>query len=86
MAVESAGEMTETSKKISGLALANIVSHMEDVRENSGDNFAVFKLSEVQRMYVEEMAELGYEGDSHKTRLKERLLMICPDLEASDVM
>lgn len=65
------------------LALAELVSFIEDSRNDSDDE-QVFKLSDLCKMYVSRLKQMGIDISEriHTTRLKERILEQCPDLTA----
>ena len=64
-----------------GTALAELVSFLEECRNDSDDS-PVFKLSELSRMYASRLEQVGVDISQriHTTRLKERLIQQCPDL------
>jgi len=62
--------------------LAGIVEYINDVKDAS-DVSPVFKMSDIADLYAKGMAELGFSQAKHSTRLKDRLLDMCPYLEAS---
>ena len=64
-----------------GIALAELVSFLEEYRNDSDDS-PVFKLSQLSRMYASRLEQMGVDISQriHTTRLKERLIQQCPDL------
>ncbi|CAG9762718.1 unnamed protein product [Ceutorhynchus assimilis] len=73
---------TESNGMAHGVVLARLTSHMNEVRAESTQPPA-FKISELTRIYASEIEQLGASCDVHSTRLRERILMECPDLESS---
>lgn len=67
-----------------GLALAELILFIEDSRNNDSDDEPVFKLSDLSKMYVSLLEQMGIEISEriHTTRLKERILEQCPDITA----
>lgn len=66
-----------------GIAFAELVSFMEDVR--SDDAVApVFKLTQLTNLYSNRLEQLGTDvgGRIHSTKLKERILAYFPDMQA----
>ncbi|KAK3910021.1 Microtubule-associated protein VP7 [Frankliniella fusca] len=67
-----------------GVVLARLISHMHEVRIDSPvSQPPAFKMSQLARIYGAEMEELGVSCDVHSTRLRERLLQECPELEST---
>ncbi len=67
------------------VALAELVSYIEDVRHSDSSSSPIFKMSDLVKIYQERLVELL--GDSvtkvHSTRLQKKLLEIIPDLESN---
>ena len=63
------------------IALAELVSFLEEFRSDSDDN-PVFKLSELSKMYTSRLEQMGVDISQrvHSTHLKERLIQQCPEL------
>lgn len=76
---------TETSKEVTnhGLALAGLISYIEDVRMDSAI-VPIFKMTDLVSLYNKRMEQLGtpVEGRVHSTKLKDRILSHFPDMEA----
>ena len=72
---------TDNDSICQSIALAELVSFLEEFRSDSDDN-PVFKLSELSRMYASRLEQMGVDISQrvHSTRLKERLLKQCPEL------
>ncbi|KAK3910810.1 putative 1-aminocyclopropane-1-carboxylate oxidase [Frankliniella fusca] len=66
--------------QIHGLALAGLVANMKTIRQYSEEP-PVFKMAALAREYADRLSELGQPCDVHSTRLRERLLQECPELE-----
>lgn len=67
--------------QIHGIALAGLVANIKIARDISDDP-PVFKMAQLAREYAERLAELGQsDTEVHSTRLRERLLEECPELE-----
>ena len=67
-----------------GIALAELVSFIEESRMVSSAELPVFKLSELADKYMSRLEQLGEHTDTpvHTTRLKDRILSHIPALEA----
>lgn len=82
-----ASENTATDKDcdahLHGIAFAELVAFMEDLRKEEGVA-PVFKLTDLAHMYKTRLEQLGavIEGRIHTSRLKIRLLSVFPDLRA----
>ncbi|CAG9816544.1 unnamed protein product [Phaedon cochleariae] len=64
-----------------GIALAGLIANMKTAKEVS-DEMPVFKMAHLAREYSERLAEMDQPTlDVHSTRLRERLLEECPELE-----
>lgn len=66
-----------------GLALAELIYFMEESQDDSEGN-PVFKLRDLSKLYAERLEQMGVEVSQriHSTRLKERILKQCPDLQS----
>jgi hypothetical protein len=84
--VNRSNSSEDTTKQLHGIALAELLSYIEDCREESmdGDMAPVFKLSDLNKMYTARLTNLGADMTSrvNSTRLKERILSNIPDLQA----
>ncbi|KAK3922266.1 Phosphoglycerate kinase [Frankliniella fusca] len=73
---------SSTQSQAHGVVLARLISHMHEVREEATQPPA-FKMSQLARIYSAEMEAMGETCDVHSTRLRERLLQECPELEST---
>ncbi|KAJ7361938.1 hypothetical protein OS493_014585 [Desmophyllum pertusum] len=66
-----------------GIALAELVSYIEESRMASAEELPVFKLAELADKYTSRLAQLGESKAAriHTTRLKDRILSHIPALE-----
>ena len=71
-------------KIIEGIALAQLVGHIEESRAESVDNIPVFRLAELAEMYSKRLPQLGGDVSSriHSTDLKDWILANVPELQA----
>ena len=71
------------SNLLHGIALAELVSYIEDTREET-NSLSVFKLSDLSKMYASRLEQLGIEstGEIHSTRLKNRIVARIPSIHA----
>ena len=82
-------EQSYNQATLEGLALAQLVSFIEETRHKET---TIFKLCDLVRMYSSRLQQLGANVPSkiNSTRLKDRLVSIIPDLrpytEGRDVM
>ena len=78
-ALDRAGQEKDCEAHLHGIALAELVAFMEDLR-----NAPVFKLTDLTQMYKNRLEQLGavVDGRIHSSRLKDRLLSALPDLQA----
>ena len=81
-ALDRAGQEKDCEAHLHGIALAELVAFMEDLRKE--DIAPVFKLTNLTQMYKNRFEQLGavVEGRIHSSRLKDRLLSALPDLQA----
>lgn len=72
---------TDNDSICQSIALAELVSFLEECRCDSDDN-PVFKLSELSKMYATRLEQMGVNNSHwvHSTRLKERLIQHCLEL------
>ena len=72
---------TDNASIYQSIALAELVSFLEEFRSDSDDN-PVFKLSALSKMYASRLEQMGVDISKrvHSTRLKERLIQQCPEL------
>ena len=79
-------EKDNTIKQLHGIALAELLSYIEDCHTESieSDTAPLFKLADLTEMYSKRLKSLGAEMTTrvNSTRLKERILANIPDLEA----
>jgi hypothetical protein len=75
-------ELHNTSKTTEGLVLAELVSYIEDYRDNK--TLPIFQLSTLVGMYQTRLQELDPTAVQkvNSTRLKDRILSMVPDLQA----
>ena len=75
-------EKEENYSHLHGIAFAEHVAHMEDMRDE--ENVSVFKLTDMVSLYKNKLQQLGVTVDNriHRTGLKIRLLSALPDLTA----
>ena len=61
-----------------------MVSYIEEIRAESTTSIPVFKLTELAKLYADQLEELGAKimGSIHTTRLKDRILANIPDMQA----
>ena len=73
----------DSEKVTHGLVLAELLAYMDETRQNS-EGVPVFKLSDLSKLYTERLEQLGIKttGRLHSTRLKERIMVHFPDLQA----
>ncbi|KAG0720472.1 hypothetical protein GWK47_048454 [Chionoecetes opilio] len=73
----------EDADRLHGIAFAELVVFMEDMHADE-DKAPVFKLLDVANLYKTRLEQLGATVTNriHTTRLKDRLLSVCPDLRA----
>ena len=66
-----------------GIAFAELVSYIEDVRTDT-KVAPIFKLADLVSLYATRLKQLGTREESriHSTKLKERLLSYFPDMQA----
>ena len=69
--------------RMHGIAFAELVVFLEDMSSDE-DSAAVFRLSDLARLYKDRLEQLGVTVDSriHSTRLKNRLISELPELRA----
>ena len=81
-ALDGAGQEKDCEAHLHGIALAELVAFMEDLRKE--DIAPVFKLTDLTQMYKNRLEQLGavVDGRIHSSRLKDRLLSALPDLQA----
>ena len=67
-----------------GIAFAELVSYIEDVRMNNNLVAPVFKLSDLVNLNSKRLEQMGTHlaGRVHSTKLKNRILSYFPDMEA----
>lgn len=62
--------------------MLSLKQYIEEIRAASDDAFPVFKISFAE-VYHDKLKALGVQcGNIHTTRLKNRLLQVCPSLQA----
>ena len=75
-------EQSAATGEAHGIALAELVMHIESFRETS-DTRPVFSMTDIKKLYSARLQELGFpEEQVHSTRLKLRLLAAISDLRA----
>lgn len=82
--VKSRGEVTDKTDEFSGIAFAELVIYIEEVRQADELGAPVFKLSDLAQLYSSRMEQLGVKLETrvHTTRLKDRLLAQFHDMRA----
>ena len=85
IAFQKKGDEPSNEKVHEGIALAELLEYIEEVRQNSKEDEAsapvIFKLSELNELYERRLQQLGVNKTSHTTRLKNRILQHYPDME-----
>ena len=76
-------DINET-EALSGIALAELVMYIEEMRQLDEERAPVFKLSDLAQLYTSRLEQLGVKLDVkvHTTRLKQRLLTQFTDMKA----
>ena len=74
----------DVEKQLHGIALAELVSYIEEAREEKSDDALVLKLADLAKMYTQRLEQLGADvsGRLHTTELKNRILAQFPDMQA----
>ena len=77
-------EYHDSDRESHGVALAELVTFIEESALNSEDGLTIFKLSELTTRYTKRLQDLGVEitGRIHSTRLKNRILSQFEDLKS----
>ena len=81
---EHVGEERDSNSSINeGIALAELVSYIEDARTDR-ETVPIFKLADLVKMYSARVEQLGtcLSGRVNSTRLKNRILAYFPDIQA----
>ena len=73
----------EKPHRLEGIALADLVTFIEESRTNSGGELPTFKLADLAKMYTNRLQQLGMENTArpNSSRLKERIIAQVPDLQ-----
>lgn len=81
-AKSSTSTKNNDDRVISGIALAELISYIEDLRASG--NLSVLKLADLTKLYTKRLELLGLKlsGRVHSTDLKNRILSNLPDLQA----
>src|SRR6218665_2530513 len=81
--VQLDSEVLQVRVNSESLAFANVVSYMEDVRQDESTP-TVFRLSTLVDLYLEQLKLHGFQVENRvqSTRFKDRLLQNCRDLTA----
>ncbi|KAK3730385.1 hypothetical protein QZH41_004674 [Actinostola sp. cb2023] len=81
---EVVGEVSDKPHRLDGIALAELVSYIDDSCTSDTTKLPVFKLADLARMYQSCREQLSKNSDTrvNTSRLKERILMHVPELEA----
>ena len=79
---ESSGDKTD--KMFQGIALAELLSYIEETHTESTNSIPVFKLADLAKLYTSRLKQLGVNisGRIHTTDLKNRILSNFPDMQA----
>ncbi|KAK3926365.1 Centromere-associated protein E [Frankliniella fusca] len=75
-------EINDMNEQIHGIVLSGLVSYLHEIRAES-ETPPCWKMAELGRLYAAKLADMGVNYEVHSTRLRERLLLECPDLESS---
>ena len=72
----------EVERKICGMSFGAVVTFIEESLSNADKEITVFKLSDLDKMYVDNLKKMGLHLETrvHSTRFKIRLLSQFPDL------
>ena len=75
---------TDETEALSGIAFAELVMYIEEMRQLDEERAPVFKLSDLAQLYTSRLEQLGVKLDAkvHTTRLKQRLLGYFTDMQA----
>ena len=67
-----------------GIALAELLSYIEETRNESTSSIPVFKLADLAKLYTSRLKQLGVNisGRIHTTDLKNQILSNIPDMQA----
>ena len=81
---EVVGEVSDKPHRLDGIALAELVSYIDDSCTSDTTKLPVFKLADLARMYQSCRQQLSTNSETrvNTSRLKERILMHVPELEA----
>ena len=82
--MKSDGEGIDEMNEFSGIAFAELVMYIEEVRQADEVGIPIFKFSDLGQLYSSRMEQLGVKLDTrvHTTRLKHRLLAQFRDMRA----
>ena len=79
---ESSGDKTD--KMFQSIALAELLSYIEETRNESTSSISVSKLADLAKLYTSRLKQLGVNisGRIHTTDLANRILSNFPDMQA----
>ena len=71
-------------RQYQGITLRELVLYIEEIRAESTTSIPVFKLTELAKLYSDQLEELGAKstGPIHTTQLKDHILANIPDMQA----
>jgi len=74
----------ERERQLHGIILAELVCYITEAREDCSEQPLVLKLADLVKMYLARMEQLGLtaSGRIHSTKLKNRILVHFPDMQA----
>ena len=78
--INACGEEKDTMSD--SIALAELMSYIDETRLSDDGKAPVYKLKDLDNLYMDRLRQLGVYKTSHSTRLKNRILAHYPDMEA----
>ena len=66
------GHYTDEERQLHGIALCEVIAHIEEAPKSGEKNIPIFKLADLCKIYCRRLEELGLKVTSriHSTRLK----------------